>query len=105
MRIRNHPKLIWPPTPGGSHHGAQQLLTSPDNGTLKDVTIEKDSRRPPHRRPDHLTLAVEFQGNEFGVMVEPKQDDPTFIAKLHDKLKVDCISQPMRDVWDEDINF
>ena len=100
MKIRNHPelKLQWPP-PWSAWYKAGDPDLQGEDGTLKDIIVERDSN-PPHD-PNGLTLILEYKGNEFYGLL--RSDDPAFIDRFYQKLKAGCTGMALQDIGDVDI--
>ena len=100
MQVRKHPKIkSWPPLWDGFYSGHDEHATG-EKVALKKVTLVKDPRRPPYRKPDHLTLTIEYEGNEFkGILWA---DGPDFVARLCEKLK-SCIGMSIQEIGDLEV--
>lgn len=77
MRLREHPKVNWPP----KWSGWQKKLQGEREGKLRDVElIEKDQMGP-----IRLLLACEFKGRVY--FAEVICDNSVFIRRLYEKIK------------------
>jgi hypothetical protein len=102
MHLKKHPKIKdWPPV-WSSFYAGNDKLPIGDEGTLKDVTIVKDSRLPPHKTPDFLKLTIEYEGNTFEGSL--RSDDPNFVELLCERLK-GCIGTSIQEVGNLDLGF
>jgi hypothetical protein len=82
MRLREHPKIQWPPT--WSESGEMSLKG--DDGILRDVVLIE---------PSKLLLSNELDGKVY--FAEIYCFNNAFAARLHEKIKP-CVGRPMNEV-------
>ncbi|MFQ5849358.1 MAG: hypothetical protein ACE5JU_02070 [Candidatus Binatia bacterium] len=93
MRLREHPKLSWPPA------WSEWAKRSPmaEVGTLKEIDlIERDQGGP-----TRLLLAGEFKGKVR--FAEITCDNATFVRRLYEKIKPLC-GRVIKEVGDLEID-
>jgi hypothetical protein len=86
MRLKEHPKIEWPPTWSEAGEG---LLRS-DDGTLKDVDLIE---------PSKLLLSNELDGKVY--FAELYCFNNAFASRLHEKIKP-FVGRPLREVGELD---
>lgn len=93
MRLRDHPRINWPPL----WSGGSESSVSAEEGTLKDIDlIERDELGP-----TRLLLAGEFQGKTR--FAEITCGNEPFARKLYEKIKPLC-GQPVSEVGNSDLD-
>jgi len=86
MRLREHPKIQWPPT---WSEGAERPVRGED-GILKDVDLIE---------PSKLLLSNELDGKVY--FSELRCFNNVFASRLHEKIKP-FVGKPMREVGELD---
>ena len=84
MRLREHPKIQWPPS--WSERGSFRA----EDGILKDVDFIE---------PSNLLVSNELDGKIY--FAEVNCFNTAFASRLHEKLKP-VLGRPIRDVGDID---
>lgn len=82
MRLREHPKIQWPPT--WSESGEMSLKG--DDGILRDVVLIE---------PSKLLLSNELDGKVY--FAEIYCFNNAFAARLHERIKP-CVGRPLNEV-------
>jgi hypothetical protein len=99
-KLHEHPKVKgkWPPEWYSKHPIASHNKASPqgEQGTLKDV------KRYWHGPSGHLTLVVEYGGEQY--LGQIQLDDAVFCQDLLNTL-TNCVGNSIRDVGNIDIGF
>lgn len=86
MRLREHPKIQWPPT--WSEGGEKSI--SGEEGILRDVDLAE---------PSKLLLSNELDGQVY--FAELYCFNNAFASRLHDKLKP-FVGRPIRELGELD---
>ena len=87
MRLREHPKIQWPPS--WSEQGESSFRAAED-GILRDVDFIE---------PSNLLLSNELDGKVY--FAELNCFNTTFASRLHEKLKP-VLGRPIREVGNID---
>lgn len=86
MRLREHPKIQWPPT---WSEGGEKSITG-EEGILRDVDLAE---------PSKLLLSNELDGQVY--FAELYCFNNAFASRLHDKLKP-FVGRPIRELGELD---
>lgn len=86
MRLREHPRIQWPPT---WSEGAEKSMSG-EEGILRDVDLAE---------PNKLLLSNELDGQIY--FAELACFNNTFASRLHEKLKP-FVGRPIRELGELD---
>jgi len=86
MRLREHPKIEWPPT----WSEPSELPLNADHGTLRDVDLIE---------PSKLLLTKELDGKVY--FAEISCFNNVFASRLHEKIK-SFVGRPLKEVGELD---
>ena len=94
MRLREHPKIQWPPVWSSS----ESAVPMEERGLLKEIDLLEKDREGPTR----LLLAVEFDGKPR--FAELTCDNQAFLRRLYDMIKPLC-GREMNEIGDMTIQL
>jgi hypothetical protein len=87
MRLREHPKIQWPPTWGAER---DEIPLRPEEGILRDVNLIE---------PMKVLLSNEMDGKVY--FAEIDCSNVAFASRLHEKIKP-IVGRPIREVGELD---
>lgn len=102
MKLREHPKIHWPPSWSGAYDIDLEEVPIFEQGVLRDVQYPEALTVTNLMFPTHLTLANEYKGNAFGGVLVI--DDPALLPSLYHLLR-ENIGRPIQEIGELEIDF
>ncbi len=99
LRLREHPKVHWPPgiDPNPPWAGPSPEIPDPSHVTLTDVQLVEGDKHAQH----HLTLTGTYHGNVYRTTLSV--DDPLFLRNLCKSLGK-CLGETIAEIGSHHID-